>query len=238
MGLSARNSKAVRFAGVRAVLFDIDDTLFPSSEFSALARKNAVSAMVRAGLKTTASRAQTELNHIISARGSNFSNHFDLLSKRFPCPDRFRVVAAGVAAYHNTKSSISPYPNVAETLLELRSGGYVLAVASEGLVIKQWDKLIRLGLDSLFHKVFVTSSVGNGKNAAFYKRVARSLHLPPSSILMVGDNPEKDILPAKKAGMHTIRIIAGKHAKSADNATLRLRTISGLVAMLPKSAAK
>jgi len=32
------------------ILFDIDDTLFPSTEFSALARKNALTAMIRLGI--------------------------------------------------------------------------------------------------------------------------------------------------------------------------------------------
>ena len=232
MASVSRRQRVSPFSSIKAILFDIDDTLFPSSEFSLLARKNAVSAMIRAGLKTTPKKAQAELLRIIAANGSNFSGHFDLLSKHFPCKDRFRVVAAGVGAYHNTKSSISPYPGVADTLLELRSRGYILAIASEGLAVKQWDKLIRLGLDPLFHQVFVTSSKTGGKNAAFYRRAARSLHLPPSSILMVGDNPAKDIAPAKAAGMRTVRIRAGKHIPTPDTADARMARLDRLVELL------
>lgn len=221
------SSRAVN-SPVRAVLFDIDDTLFASSDFSAQARRNAVRAMVRAGLKTTSASAERELAKIVAAHGSNFGRHYDLLSKRFPSPDRGRVVAAGVAAYHNTKSSISPFPGVADTLLDLRERGFVLAVASQGLAVKQWDKLIRLGLDSLFHRVFVTSSVGNGKNAAFYKRIARSLRLPPSSILMVGDHPLKDLAAARAAGLKTARLLAGKHRSEPGRADYRIRSFSQL----------
>ena len=35
---------------LKAILFDIDDTLFPSSEFAEKARRSAVEAMVDAGL--------------------------------------------------------------------------------------------------------------------------------------------------------------------------------------------
>ncbi len=220
-------------ASIKAILFDIDDTLFPSSEFSHLARHNAIRAMVQAGLPTTQHYAEKVLNQIVESRGSNYGNHFDLLVRRFPCPTPSRVVAAGVGAYHNTKSSISPYPQTAHLLLELRERGFILAVASEGVALKQWDKLIRLGLDPFFHHVFVTSTNKEGKTPAFYRQIARSLHLHPSQILMMGDNPAKDIVPAAAAGMHTGRLLLGKHARERAKASFALRSLSSLLWILP-----
>ncbi len=221
-------------ASIKAILFDIDDTLFPSSEFSRLARHNAIRAMIQAGLPTTPHYAEKVLNQIVESRGSNFGSHFDLLVRRFDCENPSRVVAAGVGAYHNTKSSISPYPETARLLLALRERGYILAAASEGVALKQWDKLIRLGLDPFFHHVFVTSTNTKGKTPTFYRQIARKLHLHPSQILMMGDNPNKDIVPAAEAGMHTGRLLLGKHARERAKATFALRSLSPLLYILSK----
>ncbi len=234
--ISLRNVKS--FSSIQAILFDIDDTLFPSSDFSKLARHNAIRAMIQAGLQATHAQAEKELIRIVKAHGSNFGGHFNLLAKKFSSPNRERVVAAGVAAYHNTKSSISPYPDTAHLLLTLRERGYIIAVASEGVALKQWDKLIRLGLDPFFHHVFVTSTGQGGKTPAFYRRIARKLHLPPSHILMLGDNPAKDIVPAHKAGMKTARLLMGKHAAEKSNAHFILRSLKPLLEVLPDQRAK
>lgn len=221
-------SSASRLSAIRAVLFDIDDTLFPSSAFSAKARQKAVSAMIRAGLQATPAKVRQALLRIIKTRGSNYGRHFDLLSRRFPCPERYRVVAAGVAAYHDTKIGIRPYPAARRILLALRRRRLRLAIASEGRAVKQWDKLIRLGLDPLFRHVFVTPS----KSPSFYRQTARSLGLPPAAILMVGNHPSKDVAAARAAGLRAIRIRQGRHAKTPSVADAEIRRLDALPRLL------
>lgn len=225
-------AKNPKFSSVKAILFDIDDTLFPSTEFSALARKNAVRAMIDAGLETSEERAHKELDAIVEKYDSNYGNHYGLLASKFKCKDKSHVIAAGIWAYHNTKASISPYPNAAKTLICLREKGYLIAIASEGKAIKQWDKLIRLGIDNLFHRVFVTDSAVGGKTSKFYSEIAKKLNLSPGSILMVGDNPKKDILPAKKAGMKTVRVAQGKHSGEKDIADAKISKIEEIAELL------
>lgn len=215
--------------GIRAVIFDIDDTLFPSTEFSERARLNASRAMVEAGLSATPEKVFDALANIVAKKGSNYAHHFDDLCKKFGCPDNDRVVAAGIVAYHNTKASIQPFPETVRTLLALRDKGYLLAVASEGQAVKQWDKLIRLGLDHMFHRVFVTNEKCAGKDAAFYKKIAKTLKLPPSQILMVGNNPSKDIAPARQAGFATAFIRVGRRAREKCGADIDIARLDGLL---------
>ncbi len=220
---------------IKAVLFDIDDTLFPSTEFAARARKNACRAMVEAGLHAAPTQAFDTLERIVSRKGSNYGRHFDELCKKFGCKDSDRVIAAGIVAYHNTKASIQPFPEAVRTLLALRDSGYVIAIASEGQKIKQWDKLIRLGLDCLFHDVFVTNEKGAGKTPAFYRTISKKLKIPPSKILMVGNNPKKDIEPAAAAGMKTARMRFGRFAKQKARSDLDLVRLDSLLSSLPGS---
>ncbi|VVB66275.1 Glyceraldehyde 3-phosphate phosphatase [Candidatus Gugararchaeum adminiculabundum] len=184
----------------KAVIFDIDDTLFPSTEFAEKARKNAVNAMVEAGLNADEHEAYAQLRKIIEKVGSNYDAHFDDLCEFYKNrKNRAKIIAAGIAAYHNTKSSIRPYPSAARTLLKLRDDGCKIYIASEGIEVKQWDKLFRLGLYLLVDEVFVTAE----KNAAFYRGMLKKLKLKGSECLMVGDRVDKDVEPAKQAGIRT-----------------------------------
>jgi putative hydrolase of the HAD superfamily len=220
--------------GIKAILFDIDDTLFASTQFSQTARANAINAMIDAGLQAKESDAKKELQSIIKELGSNSAKHFNELASRFKCKDKDHCIAAGVWAYHNTKSSISTYPRTASTLLELRESGFVVCAASEGKAIKQWDKLIRLGIDNMFDHVFVTNSKEGSSGVLFYRSISKILGLMPNNILMVGDNPKKDILTAKKAGFRTIRLKQGKYIKNSCTADISLKNICQIPKILQK----
>ena len=184
--------------------------------------------MIASGMKATRLQASQALKKIISKYGSNYSFHFDRLVEKFERKDKNYSVAAGVWAYHCTKASILPFTGAHKLLLTLRKKGYIICVASEGKEIKQWDKLIRLGLDMSFSHVFVT----NSKTKNFYKTISKKLKLSPEQILMVGDNPKKDICEAKKAGFKTARIKSSKHAKLPDTADAKISSLQSILRLL------
>ncbi len=197
---------------IKAILFDIDNTLFPSNDFAELARRHAISLMIEAGLEVDADEAYAKLQLIIKRYGPNYPKHFDALLKKFGLKPNPKIIAAGIVAYHQAKTSIFPYPDVPHTLIRLREEGYRVCAASQGVAIKQWDKLIRLGLHNILHEVFVTPK----KSKKFYKSVLRKLHLNPQEVVMVGDNVGTDIKPAREAGITTILVSPERKSKDAD----------------------
>lgn len=199
---------------INNIIFDIDDTLFPSTEFAALARRNAIRAMIRLGLDESEERLTKELESTIRKKGSNYSKHFDLLLKGLRIDNKSRFVAAAVGAYHDTKSAIQPFPDVPSTLLTLKDVGYDLYVASNGIAVKQWDKLIRLGLGLYMDGVFVSEELKCEKSEKFYKRMVKEINAKPEECIMIGDREDMDILPAKKAGLYTVRVLRGKYRNS------------------------
>lgn len=217
-----------KFGNVRAILFDIDNTLFPSTKFSSLARKNAVCAMIASGMRASLQNALEQLQKITLKYGSNYPRHFNLLVQKFECKNKAYSIAAGIWAYHCTKASISPFKGTLDLLGRLRKKGYILCAASRGIETKQWDKLIRLGLDMSFDNVFITKT----KNKNFYKKIASKLKLNPSEILMVGDNPKDDILSAKEAGLKTIFISSSKWGSKSPGADAKLTSLSILSRLL------
>lgn len=199
-------------ARIDAVFFDIDDTLFPTTEFAQRARWNAVKAMVAAGLELPEQEVYQELCEVIAEFTSNYGNHYDHLLKRLG-PDAVRgvnpalVVAAGVAAYHDTKfREIAPFDDVLPLLRDLRAADVLVGIITHGLTVKQAEKLLRLGL--LPHldtdAIYISEQVGISKpNPKLYAHALEEHELDPARVMYVGDNPSHDIAPPQGLGMIT-----------------------------------
>jgi putative hydrolase of the HAD superfamily len=216
------------------ILFDIDDTLFPSSDFSALARRNALTAMIRMGLHEDYDTLKEELDKVIEEKGSNFQSHFDELCRRRGISHPARYIAAAIAAYHDTKTSIQPYPKVPYALLKLKERGHKLYIATNGSSVKQWDKLIRLGIALYFDGVFVSEDIGRQKDEQFFREVLSRLGSEPEGCLMVGDREDADIRPAKAVGIRTVRVLCGRRKDEPSEADHVISDIEQLLGILKR----
>lgn len=196
-----------------AVLFDIDDTLFSTTEFASRARDNAVRAMVDAGLGLPMDVVRRELDEVIAEFSSNYDHHFDKLLERLRPPSLMRInpaliVAAGVAGYHDTKfRELHPFADVVPLLGDLREAGLRTGIVTHGWTVKQAEKLVRLGL--LPHldldAVFISDQIGIAKpNPKLYQVALTDLALPAAKVMYVGDNPSHDIAPPASLGMRTV----------------------------------
>ena len=197
-------------SGLRAVLFDVDDTLFSTTHFAALARKNAVRAMVATGLDLSEEVVLRELEEVLAEFSSNYDHNFDQLLRRLRPKALERVnpaliVAAGVAAYHDTKfRELRPFDDVCPLLADLRAAGLVTGIITHGWTTKQAEKIVRLGpvphLDP--RAVFISDQLGISKpNPKIYSLALRDLGLEPRQSMYVGDSPSHDIAPPKSIGM-------------------------------------
>lgn len=204
---------------IKHIFFDIDDTLFPTTEFAERARKNAVNAMVELGLDQRPAKLYKLLKKIIKEKGSNYPNHFGELCRKLKIKEKSRYVAAAVRAYHTTKNAIFPYPSAPRILLNLRDKRKIY-IASDGNAIKQWDKLIRLGIPLLFNDVFISEELKEKKSVKFFKKILKKIKAKPEECLMIGDKPDSDVLYPKKLGIKTIRLKLGKFSDLKSKADL------------------
>ncbi len=195
---------------LKTILFDVDDTLFSTTEFASRARSNAVRAMVAAGLDFPEDVVLRELGEVISEFSSNYEHHFDKLIQRLSPHglvgrNPALVVAAGIVAYHNTKfRELAPYDDVKPLLESLRAAGVQTGVITHGWTTKQAEKLVRLGLFELFDPcaIFISDQIGISKpNPKLYQRVLDELGRAPAEVMYVGDNPSHDIAPPQSLGM-------------------------------------
>jgi putative hydrolase of the HAD superfamily len=197
---------------LRALFFDVDDTIYSSTDFAAAARRQAMQAMIRAGLRIDEQTLLEELDEVIAEFGSNDNRHFDKLLRRFP-PEAIPpggslfIVGAGVIAYHQCKNnSFTPYEDALEVMRRLRDKGLRLGIVSAGIAMKQAEKILRLGLLPMIRPehVFITEEVGIAKsNTKIYAMACRAIGVPPRECGYVGDNPAVDIDVPSRIGMHT-----------------------------------
>ncbi len=222
---------------IKVIFFDIDDTLYNSTELAYHARMNAILAMIDAGLpEKDPKKVYTILKKIVKKYGSNYPQHFKHLLEDTNTPYNPAIIAAGVAAYHDTKLSfIKPFPETIPTLLKLRELGYFLGIISEGLPVKQWEKLIRLGLTHFFKKVLISESVGVDKSTKrLYEIALKSMECEANEAVMIGDKPDKDIASAKAAGLHTVLISRVRKRSSAEYRISGLVELPGILERIEK----
>ena len=94
-------------------------------------------------------------------------------------------------------------PKVNQTLISLKSK-YRLAIITDAPRDKAWQRLVLSDLDTYFYPVVTFSDTGEHKpSVAPFKRALMLLKILPNEALYVGDNPERDIIGAKKTGITT-----------------------------------
>jgi putative hydrolase of the HAD superfamily len=201
-------------ARLKAIFFDIDDTLYSTYEFSEMARENAVKTMINSGLRMSKEEVRQELDEIIGEFSSNYEHHFDKLLMRVP--RRFYkgvnpaiLISAAVVAYHDTKfRHLNAYDDVLEVLKLLYNSDLILGIITAGITIKQAEKLVRLKVLPYLtpSAIFISDQIGISKpNVKLYLRVCSDLNLRPAETMYIGDNPVNDIDPPNKIGMITVR---------------------------------
>lgn len=199
------------------LFFDIDDTLYSTSDFAETARRNSIQALCDIGVDVPAERLFKELQEVIREFSSNYPYHYDKLLLRLPDEamqnvDKDVAVAAAVMAYHRTKhEQLQPFPDVEPFLHALSDSNIpdAPAIISEGLSVKQAEKILRLDLYSYFdpHGFYISEKVGISKpNPKLFQTATRQSNTSPARAVMIGDRLEKDIKPANEVGMHTVHI--------------------------------
>ena len=198
---------------ISLITFDIDDTLYSSTDFARLARENALKAMIQAGLKVDFKTATAELDEVVNEFTSNDQHHLDRVLQRLgPASldgiNSAILVAHGIVAYHETvRESLKPYEDALEAFKRLHTNGFCLGIVSQGLTTKQAQKLVRLRILPYVDKraIFFSDQLAMSKsNPKFFQRAAERMNVAPGRCMHIGDRPDRDIDPANNAGWLTV----------------------------------
>jgi putative hydrolase of the HAD superfamily len=206
---------------IKVVAFDLDDTLFNATDLSWEARISGLKAMISKGLNIELKKASLILNEIVKEYGSNNSNHYNIFIRRI---NRFEpqiefissskknmYVTTAVMAYHEQKiKMIEPFEDVVPCLREIKSMGIKTAIISDGIPIKQYEKILRLGIDEFVDLIVISDEIGVRKpNPKLFEYCLKKFGISGEESIYVGDNPVKDLIPARMNGMFSVYIHRG-----------------------------
>jgi putative hydrolase of the HAD superfamily len=131
----------------------------------------------------------------------------------------WKILASGIIAYRRVKTSfLEPYPHVIPTLIMLREQGYRLAVVSDAPRMKAWLRLASMKITDFFD-VVVTTDDAQGRlkpDPLPYEVALKKLGLESGEVVFVGDNPNRDILGAKKLGIKTVLAKYGEWTRAKE----------------------
>ncbi len=190
---------------VRAILFDFDNTLVNFMEMKKRAIESAIDKMIRAGLSLSKEKALKKVRNLYKKRGIEYQKVFDELLEESMGKVEPKILAAGVVAYRKTKDKyLKPYPNVVKTLEILRKK-FTLAIISDAPIFQVWTRLYDTNLHNYFNFVIAYETTRTKKPGELPFRLAmKKLGLKPHELLMVGDDPRRDIAGARRLGIPTV----------------------------------
>jgi HAD superfamily hydrolase (TIGR01549 family) len=115
-----------------------------------------------------------------------------------------RARQAAIIAYTKKKyECIKPRPKVIQVLSSLGKK-HKLGIVTDAPREKAWQRLVLSGLDGFFFPVVTYNDTQEHKPSLKpFELALYLLKVRPEEILFVGDNPERDIIGAKKAGLRT-----------------------------------
>jgi len=191
---------------LKAVIFDLDNTLVDFMLMKNQAVDAAIHAMRDAGLKLSTNEIRQRIDQIYKERGIEFQSVFDeLLYREFSKVDH-KILSAGVIAYRRAReAALVPYPHVTMTLIKLSKMQLKLGVVSDAPGKEAWLRLCYLNFHHLFDAVVTFDDTGMRKpNPEPFRKVLEMLQIEPGEALMVGDWAERDVLGAAQVGMKTV----------------------------------
>jgi putative hydrolase of the HAD superfamily len=190
-------------SGWRAVVFDLDDTLYPERDY-VLSGFRAVAGLAEQRFGLQAEAAYAELSKLFEqgVRGDTFNRWLEARGL-----DQ-ELVAEMLRCYREHLPQLRPFAEMPELLRSL-GRRHRLGLISDGPLEVQRRKLTALRLGEVFQSIIFTDELGREHwkpSTLPFELALQQLGAAPGEAVYVADNPAKDFLGARRAGLVGIRI--------------------------------
>lgn len=191
---------------IKAIIFDLDNTLLDFVKMKQFSVKAAITAMNEAGLEVDEKKAYEDIFDLYMERGWENQQVFDDYLNQTVGEVSNKILAAGIVSYRRAReATLLVYPNVNKALIQLIKMGINLAVVSDAPSREAWMRLYYLNLHHVFDPVLTFDDTGVRKPSPKPFQMALDyLKIDPNEAIMIGDWPERDVVGAKEIGMKTI----------------------------------
>ncbi|HRE73121.1 MAG TPA: HAD-IA family hydrolase [Flavobacteriales bacterium] len=219
--------------GIKVIVFDLDDTLYPEITYVHSGFK-AVAKFLAEEYRLSSSKIYKEFILVLEKEGRG--KVFDVVLKSNAIYSK-TLVRKCLSVYRNHYPEIHLFPGVKKMLKSLKS--YRLFIVTDGNKHVQAKKIDALGLNGYVEHAYITYRYGtkNMKPSVYcFELIAKRTNTFFPEMVYVGDNPKKDFVNIRKAGMNTVRVLQGEYAclkaPSDYDAEYTLNTINEIVDLL------
>lgn len=198
---------------IKAVIFDLDDTLYNEREFVYEGFKE-VCGFLSQKYGVSKENLFQETKRILNAYGRG--KVFDVLQEKYGFNEDVKKL---VEVYRNVKPNLKLYEDGEEILNYLKEK-VLTGIITDGKASVQWNKINSLELKKYVDKIIVTDEYGRDywkPHKYSYRSMLKYFKCNPEEAVYVGDNPIKDFVGARKVGIKTIRIVR----KYGDNMKIK-----------------
>ncbi len=213
--------------GLTAVFFDLDNTLIDYAGYKLRTATAAAEELVRRGFPDNVKNLVKKIFDVYKKHGMEYQKTLYAVIVQYGLEVNMAEMfqQAALIAYNRAKfAGIQPYPRTHRTLRKLGRMDLKLAMVSDGLRNKAWQRLLLAGLEDKFDVVVTRDDTGEMKpHHAPFELALKRLKARPERVLMVGDTIDGDMYGAQKLGMKTCHAAYG-----ADDRNLNERK-GGLV---------
>ncbi len=190
----------------RAVVFDLDDTLYPERDY-VLSGFKAVSEWAERAIGIPKEQGFRQLSDLfeIGIRG----NTFDVWLRTMTTPVSPTIIENLVRVYRNHQPDLIPFPETVDVLKQLKTR-VSIGLLTDGHASVQRLKVASLGISNYFNAIVISDELG-GKEAwkpstLPFEHVLGRMRVAPDKAAYVGDNPAKDFIGARRANMFSVRV--------------------------------
>lgn len=218
-------------ADARAVIFDLDDTLYPRRRFVL----SGFAAVARHLDEYWGVPARDAFLCLVRATRTSPGRELQALIRRFALPDW--LVPRLVTIIRAHRPSLRLPRATCRALAALRTH-WAVGVVTNGPPDQQARKVDALGLASLVNAVVYADATGAPKPAVEpFLVAARQLGAAPDRVVVVGDDPRTDVAGARAAGMYAVRVLrpghpAGESAGAAHGVVQSLEEVPSMAGAL------
>ena len=209
----------------RALIFDLDDTLYPLDRFI-LSGFDAVASHMKTMFGVDRREAWTTMLQAFNHGGRG--RELQICLSRFGLPEAIAPSLVNVIRRHQPALAL---PAATRQMFASVASGWRIAVVTNGVPEIQARKVAALGLADRVDTIVYADAIGRGAgkpDPAPFLEAARRLKVGVNRAVFVGNDPVRDVFGAWRVGMRTIHV-AGQTPAASSSALVADAMVRSLI---------
>ena len=204
----------VKNAGnIKVIIFDLDDTLYDCSGTLVLRGRRQAAGKIARLINCSEEEAYSLQLEMDEKFGVN-TNIYEKIVTLYNLPSTYAQELLEEFV-HIDISGITVFPDVMDTLIQLKVRGYRVILVTSGDKEIQRKKIDVLGLNNrYFDDIVITGRNKDQSKKACFLEIMKRYDLQTEEVICVGDKIDDELAASKSLGMVTIMFEHGRHYKT------------------------